>query len=100
MKKLPLIEFEKRLTSQDRILLESLHTPADIQAFLDGIPYASGERNRSALEVLRERQAHCLDGGMFADQRPEGVDCAGAARGKGYTLRIQQAGIPCDGGRL
>jgi hypothetical protein len=66
MKNLPLIEFEKRLTSQDRILLDSLHTPADIQAFLDGLPYAAGERNRSALEVLRERQAHCLDGGLLA----------------------------------
>jgi hypothetical protein len=59
-------EFENQLTSQERILLDSLHTPADIQALLDSIPYAAGERNRSSLEVLRERQAHCLDGGLLA----------------------------------
>ena len=43
-----------------------LKTPYQIQQFIDSIKYPSGERNRSMLEVLRERQAHCLDGGMFA----------------------------------
>jgi hypothetical protein len=66
MKNLPVIEFEKKLTSPERLLVDGLHAPADIQAFLDGIPYAAGERNRSPLDVIREKQAHCLDGGLLA----------------------------------
>ena len=46
--------------------MDSLDTPCRIQAFLDEMVYPSGEANRSVLEVLRQRQAHCLDGGLFA----------------------------------
>jgi hypothetical protein len=59
-------EFEKQLTGRERKLLDDLHAPGDVQALLDTIPYAAGDRNRSPLEVLRERQAHCLDGGLLA----------------------------------
>ncbi len=61
-----LLNFERQLSPSERKFLDHLKTPADIQAFLDEIPYADGERNRSPLEVLREREAHCLDGGLLA----------------------------------
>ena len=66
MKPDTLIEFEEKLTAQERKLLDKMRSPADIQAFLDGIPYSAGEVNRSPVQVLREGQAHCLDGGLFA----------------------------------
>jgi hypothetical protein len=71
--------FEKMLSPREKDLLNGLKTPAEIQAFLDQIPYAAGERNRSPLEVLRERQAHCLDGGCLA---------AAILRGLGYPPLI------------
>ncbi len=58
--------FEELLNFQEKKLITSLDSPARIQAFLDTVQYPSGERNRNMLEVLREREAHCLDGGMFA----------------------------------
>lgn len=58
--------FNEQLSAAEQELLESLRTPVQIQAFLDEIPYPSGAENRSVLEVLRQRQAHCLDGGLFA----------------------------------
>lgn len=61
-----LLNFERQLSPPEKKILDHLKTPADIQALLDEIPYAAGERNRSPLEVLRERQAHCLDGGLLA----------------------------------
>ncbi len=58
--------FKAQITDEEKIFLNSIHTPADIQAFLDGIPYSAEATNRSPLQVLREKQAHCLDGGLFA----------------------------------
>jgi hypothetical protein len=57
---------EQKLTSQEVGLLKSLDSPAKIQAFLDATPYSPEERNRCPLNVIRDHQAHCLDGGMFA----------------------------------
>lgn len=47
-------------------LLDSLDSPIKIQAFLDSIPYSAEDRNRCPLNVLGDRQAHCLDGALFA----------------------------------
>ena len=58
--------FKVRLTSEQRGAWQGLTSPANIQAFLDGIPYSSEDANRAPLRVLQERQAHCLDGGLFA----------------------------------
>lgn len=58
--------FEDYLDPSMRTVWDSLNSPATIQAFLDHIDYRGEERNRSVLNVLRERQAHCLDGGVFA----------------------------------
>jgi hypothetical protein len=57
---------EAQLTPPERRLLDGLDTPCKIQSFLDELVYPAGEANRSVLEVLRQRQAHCLDGGLFA----------------------------------
>ena len=62
----PLALFNSQLTPQEKKLLDAMCTPADIQAFLDSIPYSAELINRSPLQVLRERQAHCLDGALFA----------------------------------
>lgn len=58
--------FFELLNSTEKALIQGLHSPDRIQAFLDSVQYPAGERNRSVLNVIRERQAHCLDGGMFA----------------------------------
>jgi hypothetical protein len=59
-------EFESRLTSKLLKTFLHLSSPADIQAYLDSIPYIAEELNRSPLQVMSDGQAHCLDGGIFA----------------------------------
>lgn len=59
-------QFNQSLTQNEKMVMDSLHSPALIQTFLDETHYPSGEENRSPLEVLRQRTAHCLDGGLFA----------------------------------
>jgi hypothetical protein len=66
MKKIPLEPFFQQLTPDECKVVESLDTPVKIARFLDGVQYPGGERNRSMVNVLRELQAHCLDGGLFA----------------------------------
>jgi hypothetical protein len=66
MKQVPLKPFLDQLTPAELQLVESLDAPVKISRFLDGVQYPGGERNRSMVNVLRERQAHCLDGGLFA----------------------------------
>jgi len=62
----PLEAFEAGLSAEVRALFRSLSHPTEIQAFLDQIPYSPEERNRCIRNVLRDRLAHCLDGGLFA----------------------------------
>lgn len=71
--------FESQLTENERQLLDSLDSPSRIQSFLDDIEYPFGEENRSCVDVLRQRKAHCLDGGLFA---------AMALRRIGYRPRV------------
>ena len=47
-------------------LMKPLSSPIKIQEFLDSIPYNTTKRTLSPLLVLKERMAHCMDGGMFA----------------------------------
>ena len=61
-----LILFLNQLTKAEKSLMDSLDTPFKIQAFLDLVIYPGGEENRSPIEVLRQRKAHCLDGALFA----------------------------------
>jgi hypothetical protein len=58
--------FERALSDAEREILDSLKSPAKIQAFLDGIPYSTDDFYRCPLRVLRERVAHCFDGAIFA----------------------------------
>jgi len=60
------INFEDQLDEEQKNLLRSLDGPFKIQAFLDRIPYSAEDRNRCPLNVLRDSQAHCLDGALFA----------------------------------
>lgn len=54
------------LDETQRHMFLDLKTPFDIQTYLDSIPYVSEDLNRSPLRVMRDRQCHCLDGGLFA----------------------------------
>lgn len=40
-------------------------SPADVQAYLDATPYSPEDRNRCPVNVVKDRFAHCLDGGLF-----------------------------------
>lgn len=60
------MDFTHLLTPSERAEWEALNSPLAIQNFLDGLPYVGEERNRSPLNVLRDRQCHCLDGGLLA----------------------------------
>jgi hypothetical protein len=47
-------------------LLETLRSPADIQNFLDVVPYSTEPVYRCPRDVVRDRLAHCFDGAVFA----------------------------------
>jgi len=64
------------LTKSERAVLSRLRTPADIQAFLDGVAYSDEPVYRSPRSVLRDRKAHCFDGAVFAALA---LECAGFA---------------------
>ena len=61
-----LAEFERRLPAGPRREFRSFRTPVDIQHYLDSLPYIGEERDRCPLDVMRDGQCHCLDGGLFA----------------------------------
>ncbi len=57
------------LSRQEMTLLRSLSTPGKIQDFLDALPMneeKDGDSCRSPRFVLRERQAHCIEGALLA----------------------------------
>ena len=60
-------------------MLKPFSTPVKIQEFLDSVPYNTTKRTLSPLMVLKERMAHCMDGGLFA---------ASALRHLGYSPLI------------
>jgi hypothetical protein len=59
-------QFDQLLGAAGRAELAALTSPVKIQDYLDGIPYSAEDRNRCPLNVLNDRQAHCLDGALFA----------------------------------
>lgn len=52
-------------TREERAVFAGLKTPAQVQAFLDGLEYSADELYRSPRSVLRDRKAHCADGALF-----------------------------------
>lgn len=60
------MSFIDHLDANNRAIFESLKSPCAIQAYLDSLPYIGEERDRSPLQVMQDRQCHCLDGGLFA----------------------------------
>jgi len=59
-------EYEARLSPKLLKIFRDLSIPAEIQAYLDGLPYIAEVLDRSPLRVMTDGQAHCLDGGIFA----------------------------------
>jgi hypothetical protein len=53
-------------TPSERAVLRELRTPADIQSFLDAIPYSADPFYRCPRRVLADRRAHCFDGAVLA----------------------------------
>ncbi len=62
----PVDTFLQKLSEKERRVFTALQSPPEIQTFLDSIPYSPEERNRCPINVIRDRQAHCLDGGLMA----------------------------------
>jgi hypothetical protein len=58
--------FDNYLTGPQLGIVQSLDSPARIQAFLDECVYPATEDNRCPLRVLEDKTAHCLDGALFA----------------------------------
>jgi hypothetical protein len=61
-----LSEFQNELPPHLRKEFLDLKTPVRIQDYLDNMPYIGVERDRSPLNVMRDNQCHCLDGGFLA----------------------------------
>lgn len=59
-------EFEGRLPGRQQSIFRTLESPADIQRYLDRLPYVGEERDRCPLDVMQDEHCHCLDGGLFA----------------------------------
>ncbi len=57
---------EEYLNAKQKEIIDSLTSPAEIQAFLDRTPYSTEEKNRTPVEVIQDGVAHCLDGALFA----------------------------------
>jgi hypothetical protein len=79
-------DFEERLVREELDLIHLLDSPFRIQEFLDTVPYSVEEIYRCPLRVLRDRQAHCFDGALFA---------AAALRRLGYPPLILEL-VPND----
>jgi hypothetical protein len=53
-------------TPQEKRVLQRLTNPGKIQDFLDGLAYNTTDMTFSPRQVLARRQAHCMDGALFA----------------------------------
>jgi len=54
------------LSPKDFRTLRGLKTPAQIQKFIDALPYQYGNTAWSPQRALRERKGHCLEGALLA----------------------------------
>lgn len=76
-------------TSSERRVFASLRTPADIQQFLDELPYDDSAGPASPRQVLRKGSGQCFSGAMFA--------CA-ALRELGYRPQLMYIDAASDDG--
>jgi len=60
------MDLDSHLSKTELDLIETLTSPLEIQNYLDSLPYVGEDLNRSPLRVIRDRQCHCLDGGILA----------------------------------
>ncbi len=60
---------EEQLTPAQLKEWQALNTPEQIQQYLDDTPYSPQNRNRCVANLMSDRIAHCLDGGLFAAAR-------------------------------
>jgi hypothetical protein len=58
--------FEAHLPANLRRTLKNIRSPFDVQEYLYSMPYNAENRDRSPLNVVLDRQCHCLDGGFLA----------------------------------
>lgn len=58
-------QFLKALDPASRDKILAIKNPFQVQALLDEMPYVGEDRNRSPLQVMQDRQCHCLDGGLL-----------------------------------
>src|SRR5438045_7209163 len=58
--------WQRGFTRAELQTVRALKTPAGIQRFLDDLPYNLRFDARSPRQVLHERTASCLDGGILA----------------------------------
>jgi len=63
------MNFEASLNPNQRREWDELNSPAQIQAWLDLIPYSTADFNRCPLQVMGERKANCFDGALLAAAR-------------------------------
>ena len=61
-----LSDFVTHLPNEHRKIFLGFKEPYAIQVYLDSLTYNAEERDRSPLNVMLDRQCHCLDGGLFA----------------------------------
>jgi hypothetical protein len=59
-------QFESHLPANLRQTLKNIRSPFEVQEYLYTMPYNAESRDRSPLNVLLDRQCHCLDGGFLA----------------------------------
>jgi len=59
-------EFEDHLPPAQKAIFRGLSSPLEVQTYLDHLTYIAEELDRSPLRVMTDKQAHCLDGGLFA----------------------------------
>lgn len=61
-----LSRFQSLLPATLQETFKNIKSPFDIQEYLLGMPYIAEARDRSPLNVMLDRQCHCLDGGFLA----------------------------------
>lgn len=71
--------FQDSLSKQELEIISELHTPLAIQAYLDHTPYSTEDFNRTPVQVIQDKVAHCLDGAIFG---------AAALRALGYPALL------------